>query len=116
MENMDVLTAVFDGNNLIDNSKRLPMWESLLSMSGSIFTFLNGDCIDFIEDFRRDSEHLFPRIVTIIGEDLRDVQVRIIFISYEREVISFALGQNGVNVVEINGTMFPASVVCFSHN
>lgn len=43
---------------------------SLLSMSGSIFTFLNGDCIDFIEDFRRDSEHLFPRIVTIIGEDL----------------------------------------------
>ena len=70
MENMDVLTAVFDGNNLIDNSKRLPMWESLLSMSGLIFTFLNGDCIDFIEDFRRDSEHLFPRIVTIIGEDL----------------------------------------------
>ncbi|MDD5783235.1 MAG: hypothetical protein PUD30_10330 [Muribaculaceae bacterium] len=46
------------------------MWESLLSMSGSIFTFLDGDCIDFIEDFRRDSEHLFPRIVTIIGEDL----------------------------------------------
>lgn len=28
MENMDVLTAVFDGNNLIDNSeRRLPEWE-----------------------------------------------------------------------------------------
>ena len=43
------------------DSKRLPMWESLLSMSGSIFTFLNGDCIDFIEDFRRDSEHFEGR-------------------------------------------------------
>ena len=43
MENMDVLTAVFDGNNLIDNSKRLPMWEPLLSMGGSIFRFVNGD-------------------------------------------------------------------------
>ena len=51
-------------------------------MSGSIFTFLNGDCIDIIEAVRCDSEHLFPRIGTIIGEDLRDVQVRIIFISY----------------------------------
>lgn len=116
MENMDVLTAVFDGNNLIDNSKRLPMWEPLLSMSGSIFALMNGDCIDFIDAARCNLEYLFPRIGTIIGEDLSDVKIRIIVISHEREVISFALWQNGVNVVEINGTMFPANVVCCSHN
>jgi hypothetical protein len=92
------------------------MWEPLLSMSGSIFTFLNGDFIDFIEAISRESEDLFQRIGTIFSEDVRDVKERKIIISYVREVISFAFGQNGVNVVEIDGTMFPASVVCFSHN
>ena len=92
------------------------MWEPLGSMSGSIFTFLNGDFIDFIEAISHESEDLFQHIGTIFSEDVRDVKERKIIISYVREVISFALGQNGVNVVEIDGTMFPASVVCFSHN
>ena len=50
------------------------MWEPLLSMSGSIFTFLNGDFIDFIEAISRESEDLFQRIGTINSEDVRDVK------------------------------------------
>ena len=92
------------------------MWEPLLSMSGSIFALLNGDRIDIIEAVRYDFEHLFHRIGTTVSEDMADVKVRQISISDKREEISFALWQNGVNVVEKNGTMFPANVVCCSHN
>ena len=52
----------------------------------------------------------------ICGEEVSPMHRREIIKSDEGVETSFALGQNGVNVVEINGTMFPASVVCFSHN
>lgn len=38
------------------------MREPLFSMSGSIFTFLNGDFIGFIEAISHESEDLFQRI------------------------------------------------------